>query len=156
MRIQHLSPERVPRSGVLKGSFILLRSSVAPTVFCSTLDSITVPKYKKSSTPSTMTALHVVLPPPAPRHVDISLCQALALALMPFPMTSPAHEHVHTPSPPLPFPPLHHRTQTHNIGGFFAPPHGATLPCCLLSIRFVPVTPSRFISYPNARNTSPP
>jgi hypothetical protein len=124
MRIQHLPPERVPRSGVFKGSFILLRSSVAQTLFCSTLDSITVPKYKKSSTPSTMTALHVVLPPPAPRHVNISLCQAFALALMPFPMTSPAHEHVHTP--------LHHRTQTHNFDGFFALPHGATslAACC--------------------------
>jgi hypothetical protein len=68
-----------------------------PKPFFVPLDSITVPKYKKSSTPSTMTALHVVLPPPAPRHVNISLCPALALALMPFPMTSPAHEHVHTP-----------------------------------------------------------
>ena len=106
MRIQHLPPQRVPRSGMFKGSFIILRSSVAQTFFLFyTLDSITDPKYKKSSTPSTMTALHVVLPPPAPRHVDISLCQAFALVPMPFPMTPPAHEHVHTP--------LHHRTQTH-------------------------------------------
>ena len=86
------------------------------------LDSITAPKYKKSSTLSTMTALHVVLPPPAPRHVDVGVCQALALAHMPFPMTSPAHEHVHTP--------LHHWTETHNIDDFFAPAHGATLLCC--------------------------
>jgi len=97
MRIQHLPPERVPRSELFKGSFILLRSSVAPTLFCYTLDSITVPKYKKSSTPLTMTALPVVPPPPAPRHVDISPCQALALALVSFPMTSPTHEHVHIP-----------------------------------------------------------
>ena len=70
------------------------------TLFRSTLDSIMVPKYKKSSTLSTMTALHVVQQPPARHHVDISLCQALALAPMPFHMTSPTHEHVHTPLPP--------------------------------------------------------
>jgi hypothetical protein len=133
MRIQHLPPERVPRSGVLKGSFILLRYSVAPNLFCSTLDSITVPKSKKSSTPSTMTALHVVLPPPAPRNVNVSLSG---------PRTSTF------------IPPLHHRTQL--ITSMAPSLHHTALPfpCCLLSIRFVPVTPSRFISYPNARNTS--
>lgn len=33
MRIQHLPPERVPRSSVFKGSFILLLSSVVPNPF---------------------------------------------------------------------------------------------------------------------------
>ena len=66
-----------------------------PVLF-STLDSITVPKYKKSSTPLTMTALHVVLPPPVPRHVDVRHSHSHSLA-SPFPMTSPTHEHVHIP-----------------------------------------------------------
>ena len=69
MRIQHLPPERVSRSGVFKGSFIPTHILRGPTPLFS-LDSITAPKYKKSSIRSTTTALHVALLQPAHPHVD--------------------------------------------------------------------------------------
>jgi hypothetical protein len=112
MRIQHFPPQRVPRSRLHKGAFYYFLPALlsdhsdahrcdslcgtttlaASHAFCLPFtDSITAPKYKKSSTRSTMTALHVAPPPRAPLHVDDVPHVFLA------PMTLPIHEHDHTP-----------------------------------------------------------
>jgi hypothetical protein len=57
-------------------------------------DSITAPKYKKSSTRSTMTALHVAPRPRAPPNDDDAPHVFLASLR---PMTLPTREHDHTP-----------------------------------------------------------
>ena len=112
MRIQHFPSKRLSRSRMLKGSSTsdLSRTCVAQPGFP---DSIMAPKYKKSSTRSTMTALHVVQPPPA--HFRVDPFSGLA---SPFSWSRP-----NTSIPPS------SSDSTHNLDGSsqpLAPSHGAT------------------------------
>jgi hypothetical protein len=75
-------------------------------------------------------------------------CSSLTPTLTPsFVPCTPRVSHVLARARARSYPPLHHRTRTHNIDGSFAPPFGATS-AALLSIRFDPITSSHFISYP--------
>jgi hypothetical protein len=123
MRIQHFPPERVSRPCVFKGSFVLayrIASPVRGPNPC--LNSFTVPKYKKSSIPSTMTALHVVQPPPARPHVDVFVCPLRSYSTLSHDLAR-ARARSYPHSPPSSDP-------THNIDGSFVRSTTRRYPCC--------------------------
>lgn len=126
--------------GCLKVRFVPTRV-IPPNL---SLNSIMAPKYKKSSIPSTMTALHVAPPPPALPHVDAFV----------WPHTHPHHTFSTMTLPaararsyPLPA----SSDPTHNIDGFSFRSTTRRCPCC--SSGLFPSRRPHFISYPNARNT---
>lgn len=112
--------------------------------------SIMAPKYKKSSTPSTMTALRVAPQQRAHHHVDISLVSwAFSLRACHFNQRDPARARARSY-------PIHNWTlPTHNKRWHLAP-NSRRYPlaaCC--PPRFVPCHVVTFILYPNARTRLP-
>lgn len=167
MRIQHLPQERVPRSKLHKGAYRVavrfVHSKCRPTfVWGSKLTlfsvslfpiwniySIMAPKYKKSSTPSTMTALRVAPQQRAHLHVDISLgLLAFSLRSCLFNQRDPARARARS----IPHSSL---DPTHNKRWHLAPTSRRYPLAACCPPRFVPCHVVTFILYPNARTRLP-